>query len=423
MRKILKTVVFLLLCVFAMSDLKAQESVTLEECRQWAREYHPVLKQKEIYKKISELELQNIETNYLPNVSINGQATYQSDVTSIGIDLPNVNIPSVGKDQYKMYLDVRQNIWDGGVTKAVELIEKSKEQGDQQSVEFELFKVNQQVIQFFFTSFFIQENLNILDRKKETLKARGDLLESGVKHGMVLQSDLYLIDAELLRLMQQQLELKSSRETVHSALAIITGKEIDTFNSLELPERDFAESDQIVRPEMDLFLSQGNLLHANSELLSRKRYPKVFGFGQAGYGKPGLNMLNNKFDAYYLVGVGVSWNVFDWKKTLRNKESISLQQELIQTRQDHFEQSIEIGLDKEIRKIRNLEEIILSDSELIELQERITKSSASKLENGAITIADYLQDLNAEMATRITFETHKIQLEEAKINYQHILGN
>ncbi len=418
-----KNILLLFVCLFAGTALMAQDVVSLEECQQWAKDYHPVLKQKELYSKISELELENNATNYLPNVNLNGQVTYQSDVTGVEVDLPNVNIPSASKDQYKMYLDVRQDIWDGGVTKAVEMFEKSKEKTNQQSVEVELYKIREQVNQFFFTSFFIQENQNILKRKEETLRARRDLLESGVKHGMVLQSDLDLVDAELVKLKQQQIELRNSRETVHSALAILTGKEIGVFNQLKLPDQPFSTSTQIIRPELDHFQSQRSLLQANSELIAKKRNPKLFGFGQAGYGKPGLNMLNDKFEAYYLVGVGLSWNVFDWDKTSRNKESISLQQEIIKTNQSYFERSVELGLNKEVRKIRNLEEIIQSDRELIGLQERITKSSASKLENGAITIADYLQDLNAEMATRITFETHKIQLEQAKINYQHILGN
>ena len=97
--------------------LVAQESVTLEKCQQWARENHPALKQSEIYQQILELKNENNATTFLPQVTLNGQATYQSDVTKIGLSLPNMNIPTVDKDQYKFYLDLKQIIWDGGLVR------------------------------------------------------------------------------------------------------------------------------------------------------------------------------------------------------------------------------------------------------------------------------------------------------------------
>ena len=51
-----------------------------------------------------------------------------------------------------------------------------------------------------------------------------------------------------------------------------------------------------------MFSKQNELLSANSEILQKQRNPKLFGFGQAGYGRPGMNMLSTKFDTYYLVG-------------------------------------------------------------------------------------------------------------------------
>ena len=40
-----------------------------------------------------------------------------------------------------------------------------------------------------------------------------------------------------------------------------------------------------------------------------------------------------------------------------------------------------------------------------------------------MTPADYIRDLNAETVAMLTLEAHRIQLEEAKIKYNTILGN
>ena len=177
------------------------------------------------------------------------------------------------------------------------------------------------------------------------------------------------------------------------------------------------------RPEMDLFSKQNELLSANSDLLQKQRNPKLFGFGQAGYGKPGLNMLNNSFDTYYMVGLGFSWNVLDWETTSHQKQIIKLQQDMVQTKQDAFVRNIDLATDQQNKQINQISELLKTDQQLITIRERITKTSASKLENGTITTADYIQDLNAETTARLMLETHKIQMKEAWIKLANIRGN
>ncbi len=402
--------------------INAQEPVTLSNCQDWARETHPLLKQKELYETMSDLKQENNRTANLPKLLLNTQATYQSDVTKVGIELPGVTIPEQAKDQYKAYLDARQNIWDGGLVKANEVLEEVQNRVNQEGVEVELYKVREQVNDLFFSSFILQENLNILERKRQTLEARKVRAESGVRNGMVLQSDLNLILAELIKVRQQQIELKSGRETTLAALAILTGKQTDDLQKLAMGASEVNYGAPLRRPELTYFELQNQSLSASSDLINKKRNPQLFGFGQAGYGRPGLNMLDNDFSAYYLLGMGLSWKVFDWKNTRRERDVLRLQQDMVHTQRQQFERNVQIALDRERKRIMQLNQILESDRELIALQEQITKSSASKLENGTITTSDYLQDLNAEMTARVTFETHRVELEEAKIDYQNIQG-
>ena len=420
----MKTIKLLLLTLFLpVQLLLAQEGVTLDQCQAWARENHPVLKQSALYQQILTLKNGNNETSFLPQVTLNGQATYQSDVTKIGISLPGMAIPTVDKDQYKFYLDLKQTIWDGGLSKAKELINEAENAGNQQQVEVELYQLKEKVNQFYFTSFLIKENLKILEQKTGTLIERRKIVESAVKNGMVLSSELDQLLAELIKTEQLVLELKSNRETVLSALAILTGKTVGQIQNIALINETSLSDKPMMRPELDLFAKQNDLLNANSEILKKQRNPKLFGFGQAGYGKPGLNMLNNKFDTYYLVGLGFNWNVFDWKNTSRQQQVLKLQQEIVQTKRENFVRNIDLATDQQNKQINQLNELLKTDQELIQIRERITKTSASKLENGAITMADYIQDLNAETTAKLTLETHKIQLKEAQVKLGNIRGN
>jgi hypothetical protein len=58
------------------------------------------------------LEIEAINKAKLPKIDLNAQATYQSDVTSLPISLPNVTVNPPNKDQYRA-VDVNQLIYNG----------------------------------------------------------------------------------------------------------------------------------------------------------------------------------------------------------------------------------------------------------------------------------------------------------------------
>mgnify|MGYP001346121816 CR=1 FL=1 len=412
----------LLLFLVPVQLVAGQEKITLKDCQIWARENHPVLKQKQILSDISGLDVKNIQTNYLPEFNLNGQATYQSEVTHIGISLPNVTIPTVSKDQYKMYVDLSQTIWDGGVTKTLTELENKKLDTDLQKTEVELYAVQEKVNAFFFLQLKLQQNGKMLETKKEVLLERRKQMESALRNGTILASDLDQLDAELIRLEQDQLGIESNEKYCANALSILTGKAPEIFYKLLMPDGQLQQTTDITRPETELFSKQRLQLETSSELLKKQRNPKLFGFGQLGYGRPGLNMLSDNFGTYYMVGMGLKWNIHDWKKTQRDVQSIELQKKVIDSREQDFNRNISLVLAQYKQETERLRNVMEQDVKLISLQENITKSSTSKLDNGAITISDYIEDLNAEILAKITYETHKVQLQEAIEAYRFIQG-
>lgn len=412
----------LLLFLLISIMLSAQEKLSLQQCQDLARQNHPALKQLGLFNQIAELKTEINSADLLPLLNLNGQATYQSDVTKVPISIPGMNIPTADKDQYKIYLDFKQTIWDGGLSKAKELINEAERANNLQSVEVELYSLKNKINELFFAGFLLQENIKIFDKKTETLNERKKIIEAAIKHGVVLQIELDQLLAETIKNDQFISELKSNVDIVFAALSILTGKRLEK-STLELPAAVTEGSIKSNRLELLSFDKQNELITANLSLLKIQNKPKLFGFGQAGYGKPGLNMLSNDFDTYFLAGIGFSWKIYDWKTNQKQREILSFQQDILLTKKQEAERNFNIAVDKQIKQIGYFTEIIKSDLELINIRERITRTAASKLENGTITSADYLQDLNAEISAKILYESRKIQLEEAKIKLTNLLGN
>ncbi|MCG6188894.1 TolC family protein [Maribellus maritimus] len=400
----------------------AQQEILLDNCYNWARENYPNLKQAEVWQEITSLKKENIKTNYLPQLALNGQATYQSDVTSVNISMPGIDIPSVSKDQYKTYAEFKQNIWDGGISTSNTKLEEAILQSNLSQLEVELYKLTEQISQAFFTALAMDKQKEVLAAQKKVLQEKLKMVQSGVENQMIEKSNALSLEVEILNIEQSALQLDAGKKTAIQILTILTGQTINKNSVLKYNASELNKHDELSRPELDLFASQKNQFERQSDLLTKSRNPKVFGFGQAGYGKPALNMLNDKFDTYYLVGVGLSWNAFDWKKTNRQKEILQLQSKMISQQEETFNQNIKLLLAQQNEQISKLEKLIETDTKIVTLRTEIAQSSASRLENETITTSDYIQDVQAETIAKLNVELHRIQLNEAKEKYNLIKG-
>ena len=178
----------------------------------------------------------------------------------------------------------------------------------------------------------------------------------------------------------------------------------------------------ISRPELALFGAQKARLDAAIDLTGKKRMPKVYGFAQLGYGKPGLNMFKTDPADFYIVGAKVSWNIWDWNMNKNEKQILNIQKDVIQNQQETFERNINIAKENELANITKAEMMIKQDEELIKLRERISKYTFSQVENGVKTSTDYINDSNAELNAKINYQLHQLMILQAKVNLNNLIG-
>lgn len=402
------------------------QTLSLDSCQSMARKNHPLLRQAGIIDEISALRQQNIDVLNLPQFDLTARASWQSEVTKIAFNLPGgvAGPEPLSKDQYKAYVDIRQKIYDGGVAKNREALEEADRLVSRQQNETDLYQIKEIVNTLYFNALIIQENLRIVDLKKETLNERIKTVTSAVNNGVTLPNDLDQLRAEKLLTDQQETELKSARQIALGLLEIVTGTTIAEHTTFAKPSvASTYQTTDLQRPEIALFTLQKLKLDKSADVLANSRKPYVYAIGQAGYGRPGLNMLNNNFADWYMVGAGLSWNLWDWHKTRREKATLKLQQNLIDTNLDQFNRSLEMSLKQEENNSQKLKDLISTDEQLVTIKDQITKRSAVALENGTITSADYIRDLNAALQAKANLETRKVQLIQTAVNYQTIKGD
>lgn len=402
----------------------AQTALTIEQCYDLARQNFPLIHQKNLVVQSKDYSIANARAGFLPQVSINGQATYQSDVTRVPLEVPGFKIQSLSKDQYKVYAEVSQSLYDGGAIKRQSALQETNAQVEDQRVEVELFKIKERINQIYFGTLLINEQLVQTDLIKKDLESSLAKMESAIRNGTAFKTNADILQAELLKTDQRVIELKSTRKSYLDMLGMFIHQQVDEATTLAKPVlAPAADEKALARPELGLYNYQSQLLSAQYQLNNTRVLPRVSLFVQGGYGKPGLNALLNQFDTYYIGGVRLNWNLSGFYNSKRDHQLLDLNLQSVNLQKEAFVFNTTLSLRQQSNDLTKLRELITVDEKLIELRTRIKTTAKSQLENGVITANDYLRELNAEDQAKQNLSVHQIQLIMTHYNYQVTSGN
>lgn len=410
-------------CFFIASPfmLSAQSnSFSLDTCFTLAKKNYPLVKQYDLIAKAKEYSLENITKGYLPQISINGQAAYQSDVTQLPKNIPGV--PVLSKDQYKFYADINQPIYDGGITREQKKIQEANSIADQQELEVELYQLKDRINQLFFGILLIDEELKQNTLTKSDIQLGLYKINAQIANGAALRSNADVLKAELMKADQQTIELNSNRKTYTDMLGLFINKPLDE-NTIFIKPSGMVPSEGINRPELLMYDSKNKILDAQNNLLTAQNRPRLSFFVQGGFGRPAFNILSNNFDPFYIGGLRLIFPLSGFYSLKNNRELIHISQENIDIQKQTFLFNTHIAVKQENNDILKLQQFLKSDDEIISLRINVKKAALAQLENGVINSSDYLREVNAEDNARQNKILHEIQLLMAEYNEQNMTGN
>ncbi len=403
---------------------QAQSSLTIEMCHELARNNYPLIQQKQLIEQSTAYSIANIGSGHLPQISINAQATYQSDVTQVPMAAPGFNIEPLSKDQYKIFGEVSQSLYDGGAIKGQKSLTETKGHVEDQQLEVELYKIKERINQLFFGILLVDEQTAQIELLQKDLERNIKRAEAAVKNGTAFKMSVELLQAENLKATQRMIETQSMREAYITMLGYFINQPLDETTVLTRPTvLTFEDQPVLSRPELTLFNYQRELLGTQYELGKTKTLPRVGLFLQGGYGKPALNQLKNEFDTYYLGGIRLSWSLSGFYNSKRDKQLRDLNLQQVNAQKETFEFNTNLLTTQQKQELNKLNKLIEVDDQIIELRTSIKTTAEAQQENGVITTNDYLRELNAEDQAKQNRLLHEMQLLMALYAYQNTIGN
>ncbi len=412
---------------------------TLEECQQAAEQNYPLIRQYGLIEKMTELEVDNLDKGWLPQVSATAQGSYQSDVmswpdqmqsmmTQMGIDLKGLR-----KDQYRVGVDVSQMVYDGGTIRSHKELVRRQEEMQTAQHEVTMYQIRQRVNDLYFGILLLKEQIQLNHDLQALLSSNEQKLASMFKRGTASESDYNLVKAERLSVVQQATSLESRKKALTMMLSTFCGKSIDDIG-VSLKEMTDASAMNLQdasvkcnRPELKLIMSQLNVADAQEKVLDASLLPKFSLFAQGYYGYPGYNMfddmLRHQWSLNGIIGARLSWNIGALYTRKNDLAKIRLQRETAETSRDAFLFNNQLEQIQQNEEIAHYRKLMADDAEIISLRSSVRKAAESKLSHGIIDASDLVKEINSENAAKLQQSIHEIQLLKAIYDLKNTTNN
>ena len=412
----MKRTILLLLMVLTALTSRAQ---TLEECCRLAREHYPEIRQYDLIAETEQYNISNAARAWIPQVVLSGQATYQSATPTYPeafnqmIAANGLDMSGVRKDQYKVAIDVSQNIWDGGQSKANREIAKAEAAVECSRVDVSLYDLQSRIQNLYFGILLLDERVAQTETLIEVLDANLNRMCTYYKNGVAMQSDVDAVEAELLTAHKTLSQVEASRMSYRCMLEIFIGQPLASDN-LERPAMQQLQSRTLARPELALFEAQESILTAQRKAINVSLMPRFSAFAQVYYGYPGLDMFKSMVSSDWsfnaIAGVRVSWNIGAFYTKRNNLQKLNAAEKQIAVQRDVFLFNTQMQTTQDDGEIARLRQAITDDSRIVELRRRVRMAAESQLKNGVIDATDLLRKISDETAAALARSTHEIEL-------------
>ena len=409
----------LLLSVLAVL-FPAVRAQSLEECRQAAEHNYPIIRQYDLIARTTELTVRNIQKAWFPQISVTAQGSYQNKVTAWPENLQGmfaqmgVQLQGLNRDQYKVGIDVRQTLFDGGTIGSRREIARGEGAVQAAQTEVDLYKIGQRVHEMYFGLLLLDEQLRLNADVNALLRSNEAQLAAMLKSGTASAGDFENVKAERLSAEQQQTELLSQRQTLQRLLSLFCGIPVDSIRRPAVPNLPSGENK---RPELRLFDCRLQLTDAQEKALDAQLLPQLGLFAQGYYGNPGLNlfedMMKRRWSWNGIAGLKLTWNLSALYTHRNEKSKLRVQRELIENARQQFLFNNRLDETQQSENVRRFRALAQRDGEIIALRTAVRKAAESKLAHGIIDVNGLLREINKENAAKTQQAIHEIDMLKA----------
>ncbi len=380
--------------------LMAQQELTLSESWQIALQNNLTLQQQQKVIEQASREWQIQKSQLVPTLSASGNYNYVSELARLQLPFPVPGVKEIEagvRNQYDLSLVFQQPIFTGFRT--INMIKSARQQYRAQQLQKRVIR-NQLLFQIGQLFYSIQLNLLQQQVLRESIARTDNHLQQVRNFYLTGQAPAF----DTLQVFTRKLQEENRLEQVQNTLIILTSQfrhllnveqpvkaaplSIETVNPSLAPLDEYLNRALQHRPELQQFraVQEGQRFRKNA--LRSAYYPQVIATATYHYARPGVDFFRGEWMDYYTVGVGLKWNLWNWKRDQRRVEQVQVEMQRLdlktrQLSQDIRQQVIEAyqHLKNTARQIQLQRQLAAQEQERYRIvREQYTQGQASNLD-------------------------------------------
>ena len=419
-----KNLKFIIAALLACSIFRpsAEAQVTIGQCLEMAKANYPQVRQLGLIEEASRYDIASISKSWLPQFSVSGKATYQSDVVEMPFDIPGFTF-DLPHDQYSLVGEISQTIWDGGASGSQKKVTESGADVQKGQVEVSLYALNERVEKIYLGVLLLDGQIEQNSILEKSLERNARQVQACMDNGTAYKSDMEMIQVNMLNCEQQREELLKDRAAYVAMLEKLTGAELEG-KEFTVPDEnaEMMIPDEVARPELRLYEAQLVQQEALVRQLNSKISPKFSLSLQGGVGRPGLNILKNTFQPYWTAGIRMSWDIGALYTRRDEKRKIDAQTRKIESDKETFLFNTSLDATQMRSAVDKAKALLEKDRKIIALRESIRSSGEEQYRNGVITMTDLMSRIDDEYNAKVAESVHRIQLLMAIYDLKNCMG-
>lgn len=406
--------------------------VTLENVVEMALNENLDLKRE--HQKISRFQAALQEAQSQRWASADFQAGYKriSEVMEINFALPNLPFAIPAQkirfgdyDSYELALGINQPIFMGG------MISKSIQAAHQDFLAAQWQDhVQKNRIQFeaqrnFFNLIKAIEFKKITEASIEQIQAHLNDVKNFYQQGQVTKNEVLTVEVKLSQAQLLLTQAKKNIELAQMALALLLNLDLKSeIQPVYQPDSWPAvpiKSDPTVnsahKAEALGVKHQLNALDFRRQALKGSYWPGIGVFGRYIYGKPGLDQINNEWMDYWVVGLNLQWNIWDWGKKSARVQQTQLALNELELGYQQLQQMLQADVQKTYLRLEEAQQQLQIAEKMLEQADENFRIVENRYQQGVITNSEYLDAETELTRSRLQKVQYQIDLQIANYDY------
>jgi outer membrane protein TolC len=288
--------------------------------------------------------------------------------------------------------------------------------------------IKYQVASTFFNLQGIKKQLNFVEGNLKNMNSLTQNMESMVKQGLVIQTELDKLSISKLTLSNTINSLKATNDQLETLLKILVG--MDTDRKLELVTDEIVERSVLSDvgstkfPELDLINAQQKMNQEERKGTNMAYLPtlSMYAAYNYNYNMNPENSFRTGIEGAFL-GLRVDWKLFDGLEKHHKQKVNALNAEKLSNQKDLLTRQLELKATNAKRQIEVQTNSLYLAREQVKLAQNIYDQAAAKLAVGTISSNDMISADNGLQQAQTNLVSAYIQLRQAELEYLKSTGN